>query len=112
MRLALALLLVSSSALAQGYAPPPSKAVRVEPVMVDVDAIAAESCVDTAVTVHGVKAGYAILVTRNFEALEPQWTTDARVTNAATDEVTFRVCSGATGADPPEGEYLFTVVRR
>lgn len=71
-------------------------------------------CDDVTATVAGVEANDAVFVTPNFNLNADDISVgQARVTNAAADEVTFRVCDvGGGGADPDSGSFLFWVVRK
>jgi hypothetical protein len=80
---------------------------------VDVGNITAQTCLDVTTTIAGVEANDGVYVTRNFASTANYAVSDAYVTNAGTDEVTFRACNG-TGGDinPASGSYLFWVVRK
>jgi hypothetical protein len=71
-------------------------------------------CDDVTATVAGVEASDAVFVTPNFNLNAADiFIGNARVTNAGTDEVTFRVCDiGGGGEDPDSGSFLFWVVRK
>lgn len=83
------------------------------PVTVNVGNITASTCLDVTATVAGVEANDGVFVTRNFASSANYSVGDAYVTNAGTDEVTFRACNGTAGdIDPASGSYLFWVVRK
>lgn len=80
---------------------------------VDIAEIAANTCSDVAATVANVEANDGVFVTRNFASTAGYSVSDAYVSNAGTDQVTFRACNGTAGAvDPASGSYLFFVVRK
>lgn len=82
-------------------------------VTVDIGSITAQTCLDVTATVTGVEANDGVFVTRNFASTANYSVSDAYVTNAGTDEVTFRACNGTGGnIDPASGSYLFWVVRK
>ena len=62
----------------------------------------------------GVEANDYVHVTPNFSlAVDNVLVGNARVTNAGTDEVTFRACNVSLLAeDPDSGSFLFWVVRK
>ncbi len=85
------------------------------PVTINIDTIAASSCDDVTATVAGVEANDFVAVTPNFDTVSSDVSvSNARVTNAGTDEVTFRACNLDAGSpqDPANGSYLFWVVRK
>lgn len=83
-------------------------------VVVDITLIAPSSCLDMMATVAGVEANDGVFVTTTTTTGEADVSVgDAHVTNAGTDEVTFRACNAATGAeDPASATYRFWVVRK
>jgi hypothetical protein len=79
---------------------------------IDVTNITANTCKDQTVTIAGVNANDKVFVTPNFSPSANVIIGNARVTNAGTDEVTFRLCNVATAdEDPASGDYLFFVIR-
>jgi hypothetical protein len=84
------------------------------PVTLDIPAIAGACDLVTA-TVAGVEANDGVFITTNFDmgpGAEVQ-VSNARVTNAGTDQVTFLACDPSGGGlDPASGAYLFWVVRK
>lgn len=93
----------------------PIKGVLLIPVTIDISTIAASSCDDVTATVAGVEADDFVSVTPNFNMIASDVSvSNARVTNAGTDEVTFRACNhdSLSGQDPASGSYLFLVVRK
>lgn len=92
----------------------PIKGVVMLAATVDIGSISASSCLDVTATVAGVEASDKIFVTPDFDhTANSVLIGNARVTNAGTDEVTFRACNVSTlGAeDPDSGSYLFLVMR-
>jgi hypothetical protein len=84
------------------------------PVVIDIASIAASACDDVTATVSGVEANDYVHVTPNFSlVVDNVLVGNARVTNAGTDEVTFRACNVSLLAeDPDSGSFLFWVVRK
>lgn len=83
------------------------------PVTIDVGNITASTCLDVTATVAGVEANDGVFVTRNFASTANYSVSDAYVTNAGTDEVTFRACTPSIlDVNPASGSYLFWVVRK
>jgi hypothetical protein len=82
-------------------------------VTIDIGNITTHACLDVAATVAGVEANDGVFVTRNFASTANYSVSDAYVTNAGTDQVTFRACNGTAGdINPASGSYLFWVVRK
>lgn len=83
-------------------------------VVVDIASIAANSCADVAATVAGVEANDIVIVTPTTTLAVTDVTVgDAHVTNAGTDEVTFRACNASGGPeDPASATFRFLVVRK
>jgi hypothetical protein len=83
-------------------------------VVVDIASIAAGSCDDVTATVTGVEANDGVFVTPSAAlAVADVLLGHAAVTNAGTDEVTFRACNVSAGAlDPASATYRFWVVRK
>lgn len=84
-------------------------------VVVDLASIAASTCDDVTATVAGVEANDGVFVTPASTLDEPDVTVgDAHVTNAGTDEVTFRACNISSGGaeDPSSATFRFWVVRK
>lgn len=82
-------------------------------VTIDVGNITAQTCLDVTATVTGVEANDGVFVTRNFASTANYSVSDAYVTNAGTDEVTFRACNVTLlDINPASGSYLFWVVRK
>jgi hypothetical protein len=88
--------------------------ILVVAVTVDIPSISANSCDLVTATVAGVEANDLVLFTPNFAlGVDDVVTAHARVTNAATDEVTFEACNTSGGAeDPASGSFLFLVMRK
>lgn len=85
------------------------------PVTVNIGSIAATTCDDVTATVAGVEADDFVTVTPNFDmGVTDVIIGNARVTNAGTDEVTFRACNVVlvTAEDPASGQFLFWVARK
>jgi hypothetical protein len=81
-------------------------------VVIDIPAITG-SCDAVAATVAGVEANDFVAVAPNFDMAAEVLVSNARVTNAATDEVTFLACDpSGTALNPASGAYLFWVVRK
>lgn len=81
-------------------------------VTIDIPAIVA-GCDVVTTTVANVEANDAVFVTPNFDMGVAVPVSNARVTNAATDEVKFLACDPSGGGlDPANGSYLFWVVRK
>lgn len=90
------------------------KGILLVPVTIDVGSITQSTCDDVLATVAGVEANDTIFVTPNFDlTVTDVIIGNARVTNAGTDEVTFRACNvdAAAPQDPASGSYLFFVIR-
>jgi len=83
------------------------------PVTIDLGVVTG-ACDDVTATVAGVETNDAVFVTPNFNLNAADINIgQARVTNAGTDEVTFRVCDiGGGGENPDSGSFLFWVVRK
>ena len=90
------------------------KGVVMVAVTVDIGSIAASTCDDVTATVAGVSTNDLVFVTPNFDMAATDISiSNARVTNAGTDEVTFRACNidYDDPQDPDSGSYLFLVMR-
>lgn len=88
------------------------KGVVLAAVTINIGSIAANTCSDVTATVTGVEANDKVFITRDHASTANFSVSDAYVTNAGTDEVTFRACNPSVGAvDPASGSFLFMVVR-
>lgn len=83
-------------------------------VVVDIASIAANSCDDVTATVAGVEANdFVSVIPASTLSVTDVTVGDAHVTNAGTDEVTFRACNSSGGAeDPDSATFRFLVVRK
>lgn len=111
---AAALHLVSTSGVEFNSGSTPVKASFVIAKTIDIGSIAQSSCDNVVTTLAGLNADDLILVTPNFDlAVDDVIIGNARVTNAGTDEVTFRACNVSAGGaqDPASGSYLFFIWR-
>jgi len=91
----------------------PLKGLLITSVTVDIGSIDANACADVTATVAGVNANDAVYVTPNAAlGVGDVVVGNARVTNAATDEVTFRACNASSGPENPNSAaFLFLVMR-
>lgn len=70
------------------------KGILLASVTIDVAQIDPQKCDDVTATVAGVEANDTVYITNNFDPVATEVIfTDPRVTNAATDQVTFRACN-------------------
>jgi hypothetical protein len=90
----------------------PIKGVLLLPVTVNLGDLT-DQCDDVTATVAGVEANDYVFVTPNGDLAAANIIVgNARVTNAGTDEVTFRACDVANGSDDPaSASFLFLVMR-
>jgi hypothetical protein len=93
----------------------PIKGVVMLSATIDIAAIGPGHCMPVIATVAGVEVNDRVFLSPNFDlsASAPNTTvSNARVTNAGTDQVTFTACDATgTGEDPASGSYLFLVIR-